>query len=60
MRFRYDVIKYCEVPNECFHTVPDVFRKEGRESFREVIDYNGKLYLKKYKQMLKYWEVGKG
>ena len=41
-----DVIKCCEVQNECFHTVPDVFRKESRKSFREVIDYNGKLYLK--------------
>lgn len=34
------------VYNECFHTIPDVFRKESRKSFREVIDHTGKSYLK--------------
>lgn len=41
-----DVIMCCEVSDECFHVVPAVFRKESGNSFREVIDWNGKLYLK--------------
>lgn len=41
-----DVIMRCEVSDKCFHAVPAVFRKESGNPFREVIDWNGKLYLK--------------
>lgn len=40
------VIGSCEVSDECFYTVPAVFGKENRKAFREVVDWNGKLYLK--------------
>lgn len=40
------VIGSCEVSDECFYAVPAVFEKESRKAFREVVDWNGKLYLK--------------
>lgn len=40
------VKKCCEVPHECYHAVPAVFRHEDRGVFREVIAWEGTLYLK--------------
>ncbi len=40
------VIKSVEVPGECFHAVPAVFKQENAGVFREVIDWGGTLYLK--------------
>lgn len=40
------VIGCCEVSDECFHTVPALLWNENKGVFREVINWNGKLYLK--------------
>lgn len=40
------VIKCCEVPNKCFHAIPSICKQENRGIFREVIEWNGTLYLK--------------
>lgn len=40
-----NVIGSVEVPSECFHMIPAIYNRKSRGAFREVIEWDGTLYL---------------